>query len=178
MRYPQIVGRSRVPALRDRPLVSNAPAPQPEGRLDVGSDDETGRRLASRSAHPSSLARSALCRQTPNVAAGCPNWARPDPCAGWPAMAIPTAILNPKRSLGSCHGCGRYAVRRARRDWQVGEKLSFLGSTPIDWLRRRSVGAWRRSGRGRSVGTDRLYFCRSPARFPCVWARNERIRYT
>src|SRR6516165_4772640 len=30
-------------------------------------------------AHPSSLARSALCRQTPKVGAGCWNWARPDP---------------------------------------------------------------------------------------------------
>src|SRR6516164_1480215 len=54
-------------------LWPNAPAPQPEGRLHVGSDDETGQRLASRSAHPSSLARSALCRQTPKVGAGCSN---------------------------------------------------------------------------------------------------------
>src|SRR5262249_1935430 len=30
--------------------------------------------------HPSSLARSALRRQTPKVGAGCSNWARPDPC--------------------------------------------------------------------------------------------------
>jgi hypothetical protein len=59
----------------------------------VGSDDETGRQLASRSAHPSSLARSALRRQTPKVGAGCSNWARPDPCGGCPAMGIPTAIL-------------------------------------------------------------------------------------
>ena len=58
----------------------------------MASDDETGRRLASRSAHPSSLARSALRRQTPKVGAGCSNWARPDPCGGCPAMGIPTAI--------------------------------------------------------------------------------------
>src|SRR6516162_6979746 len=96
MRYPQIAGRFSVPALRDRPLASNAPAPQPEGRLPVGADDETGRRLASRSADPSSLARSALRRQTPKVGAGCSNWARPDPCGGCPAMGIPTAILAPK----------------------------------------------------------------------------------
>src|SRR5215472_19159406 len=46
----------------------------------------------SRAAHPSSLARSAFRRQTPKVGAGCPNWARPDPCGGCPVMGIPTAI--------------------------------------------------------------------------------------
>src|SRR5262249_26796936 len=74
-------------------------AAQPEGRLHVGSDYETGRRLASGSAHPSSLARSALRRQTPKVGAGCPNWARPDPCGGCPAMGIPTAILGRLQSI-------------------------------------------------------------------------------
>ena len=53
-------------ALLDRSLASNAPAAQPEGRLHVGSDDETGQRLASRAAYPSSLARAALRRQTSN----------------------------------------------------------------------------------------------------------------
>jgi hypothetical protein len=68
----------------------------------VGSYDETGRRLASRSAHPSSLARSALRRQTPKVGAGCPNRARPDPCGGCPVMGIPTAILHPLPTFGRC----------------------------------------------------------------------------
>ena len=43
-------------------------------------------------AYPSSLARPALRRQTPEVRAGCSNWARPDLCGGCPAMGIPTAI--------------------------------------------------------------------------------------
>src|SRR5215469_12029614 len=92
-------GALGVPALRDRPLASNAPAPQPKGRLYMGSDDETGRRLASRSAHPSFLARSALRRQTPKVGAGCSNWARPDPRGGCAVMCIPTAILGGNRIL-------------------------------------------------------------------------------
>src|ERR1700676_279317 len=74
-------------------LASNASAAQPEGRLHVGSDDETGQRLASRAAYPSSLARSALRRQTPEVRAGCSNRACPDLCGGCTAMGIPTAIL-------------------------------------------------------------------------------------
>jgi hypothetical protein len=48
---------------------------------------------APRAAHPSSLARPALRRQTPEVGAGCSNWARPDLCGGRSAMSIPTAIL-------------------------------------------------------------------------------------
>ena len=52
-----------------------------------------------RQAAGTSLARSALRRQTPKVGAGCSNWARPDPRGGCPAMGIPTAILDPKRSL-------------------------------------------------------------------------------
>jgi hypothetical protein len=39
-----------------------------------------------------------LRRQTPNVGAGCSNWARPDPCGGCPVMGIPTAILHPERT--------------------------------------------------------------------------------
>jgi len=56
---------------------------------------------------PSSLARSALCRQTLKVVAGCSNWARPDPCGGCPAMGIRTAILAPKQPLAPSHGGGR-----------------------------------------------------------------------
>ena len=44
-------------------------------------------------AHPSSVAKHALRRQTPEVGAGCPNWARPDLCGGRSVMGVPTAIL-------------------------------------------------------------------------------------
>ena len=88
-------GALRVPTLRDRPLATNASAAQPEGRLHVGPYDAIGRRLAPRAAHPSSLARPALRRQTPEVGAGCSNCARPDLCGGCSAMSIPTAILRP-----------------------------------------------------------------------------------
>src|SRR5262249_24395303 len=97
-----------------RPLASNAPAPRPERRLHVGSDYETGRRLASGSAHPSSLARSALRRQTPKVGAGCSNWARPDLRGGCAVMCIPTAILDPLRSLVPTAGSGCYCPEAAK----------------------------------------------------------------
>jgi hypothetical protein len=84
-------GAFSVPALRRRPLAPNASAAQPEGWLDVGSDDETGRRLASRAPHPSSLAGQTFRRQTPEVRAGCSNRACPDLCGGCSVTGIPTA---------------------------------------------------------------------------------------
>ena len=52
-------------------------------------------RLAKTPSHtenPSSLARCALRRQTPEVGAGCLNWARPDLCGGRGVTRVPTAI--------------------------------------------------------------------------------------
>ena len=94
-------GALSVPTLRGRSLASYASAAQPERRLYVGPDDEVGRRLASRAAHPSSMARPALRRQTPEVRAGCSNRACPDLCGGCSAMGIPTAIQDPNRTSES-----------------------------------------------------------------------------
>jgi hypothetical protein len=41
----------------------------------MGADEEVGRRLASKTPHPSSLAERSLRRQAPEVRAGCPNGA-------------------------------------------------------------------------------------------------------
>ena len=92
----------------------------------MGSDDETGRRLAPRTAYPSSLARAALRRHTPKVGAGCPNRARPDLCGGCSVMGIPTAILGhehrfrPPSLNGGCRFsqrtfAGPWATRKMRR---------------------------------------------------------------
>ena len=61
----------------------------------MGAHDETGRRVSPEAANPSSLAKCALCRQTPEVGAECPNWARPDLCGGRGVTRVPTA--NKKR---------------------------------------------------------------------------------
>jgi len=90
-------GALSVPALRGRPLALHASAAQPERWLYVGPDDEAGRRLASRAAHPSPLARPALRRETLEVRAGCSNRACPDLCGGCSATGIPTAILGHSR---------------------------------------------------------------------------------
>ncbi len=39
------------------------------------------------------MAERAFRRQTPEVGAGCLNWARPDLCGGRGATRVPTAIL-------------------------------------------------------------------------------------
>src|ERR1700731_4609000 len=69
----------------------DAAAPQPEACADLGADGQGGRRLAPTTAHPSSLAEHPLCRQTPEVGAGCGKPARPDLCGGRPATDVPTA---------------------------------------------------------------------------------------
>ena len=57
----------------------------------MDADGEAGRRVPPQAASPSSLAECALCRQTPEVGAECPNWARSDLCGGRSAMSVPTA---------------------------------------------------------------------------------------
>jgi hypothetical protein len=54
--------------------------------------------VAAVSSNPSSMAGAALCRQTPEVGAECPNRARSDLCGGCPVTGIPTAILGHKPS--------------------------------------------------------------------------------
>lgn len=68
------------------------PAPQSKGRNDVEADPENSRRVSPQAQDPSSLAKPALRRQTPEVGAECPNGARSDLCGGMPAMAFPTAM--------------------------------------------------------------------------------------
>ena len=59
-----------------------------KARLGVAANGETGRRVSPQTADPSSLAECALCRQTPEVGAECPNWARSDLCGGRSAMGV------------------------------------------------------------------------------------------
>ena len=97
-------GVGRLPPLGHRPLAALATAAQPEGPDDMGADEEVGRRLASKTPHPSSLAERSLRRQAPEVRAGCPNGARPDLCGGTPAMVFPTAIADAADRLGQAPG--------------------------------------------------------------------------
>ena len=89
----ELPGALGVPALRDRSLASHAPATKPEGRVHMGAHDED---LADdwlpQASHPSSVARRALCRQTPKVGAVCRNRARPDLCGGRSVMGVPCTL--------------------------------------------------------------------------------------
>ncbi len=55
---------------------------------------KTGRRLATETSHPSSLAKQAVRRQPPKVGAVCGNPACTDLCGGRPVMDVPTANPN------------------------------------------------------------------------------------
>ena len=77
----------------------------------VGANDETGRRIPPPATNPASLAKCALCRQTPEVGAECPNWARSDLCGGRSVMGVPTAHTRPERPpIG--FGCSTPRTRR------------------------------------------------------------------
>jgi hypothetical protein len=78
----------RVPLPRHRPLAPAVRPAQPESATGVAANGETGRRISPQAADPSSLAKCALCRQTPEVGAECPNWARSDLCGGAPSGRI------------------------------------------------------------------------------------------
>ena len=58
----------------------------------MGAHDEDRCCMATTTPSPSSMAKRAICRQTPEVGAVCPNRARTDLCGGRRAISVPTAI--------------------------------------------------------------------------------------
>src|SRR6202011_1343632 len=76
---------------RRHPLASAAVPARPESTPGMDADGEAGGRVPTQAAYPAPLAQCALCSQTPEVGAECPNWARSDLCGGRSAMRVPTA---------------------------------------------------------------------------------------
>src|SRR5207302_8135130 len=91
----QLLGTCGLPDPCRPTLAARASTAQSKGPLDVGTDRESGSRLPSQTPHPSSLAKRALCRQTPKVGAVCGKAARTDLCGGRAVMDVPTAIQKP-----------------------------------------------------------------------------------
>src|SRR5918997_5318498 len=90
-RADQQPGAKRVSIPRPRSLASAVMPAQPKSESALGANDETGRRVPPPVTSPASLAKCALRRQTPEVGAECPNWARSDLCGGRSVMGVPTA---------------------------------------------------------------------------------------
>src|SRR5262245_47283267 len=80
-------------------MATHAAAAKSEGLHDQGTDRAVGQRLAPKTAHPSPLARCALCCQTPKAGAVCPNWARTVLCGGREVTRVPTAIQGQERRI-------------------------------------------------------------------------------
>src|SRR5450830_414699 len=72
---------------------------QPEVQPDVGAHAQAGCCLAPHPKNPSSMAATALCRQTPKVGAQCVNCARWDLCGGRSVMGVSTAIASADEML-------------------------------------------------------------------------------
>lgn len=92
----ELAGTACVPISRHGTLAAHASATQSEGQSDVGSHDEDRCCMAAVAPSPSSMAKRAICRQTPEVGAQRVNCARWDLCGGRPAMGVPTAITPAK----------------------------------------------------------------------------------
>src|SRR3954447_14133749 len=90
-RADQQPGAERVSIPRPRSLASAVMSAQPKSTSAVAANDETGRRIPPPATSPATLAKCTLRRQTPEVGAECPNWARSDLCGGRSAMGVPTA---------------------------------------------------------------------------------------
>src|SRR5262245_30051503 len=95
-------------------MATHAAAAKSEGLDDQGTDHAVGQRLAPKTAHPSPLARCALCSQTPKVGAVCPNWARTVLCGGREVTRVPTAIQDPEPTWAGSKFCTAAVSRRHR----------------------------------------------------------------
>src|SRR5438067_5017005 len=82
------------------------PLREPKSTSAMDAHDETGRRVPPPAASPASLAECALRRQTSEVGAECPNWARSDLCGGRSAMGVPTANSIPMPAFDPKIGIG------------------------------------------------------------------------
>src|ERR1700691_696777 len=72
-------------------LARGVEPPQPEGPSDLDPHRQSRGLLASPTTYPSSLAKPAIRRYTPEVGAVCGKAARPDLCGGRGAILVPTA---------------------------------------------------------------------------------------
>src|SRR6202047_5327985 len=90
-RADQQLGAERVSIPRPRSLASAVMSAQPKSTSAMDAHDETGRRVPPPpAASPASLAECALRRQTPEVGAECPNWARSELSGGRSETNVPT----------------------------------------------------------------------------------------
>src|SRR4249920_2949267 len=69
------------------------------------------------------MAAAALCRQTLEVGAVCPNWARTDLCGGRLATAVPTAIAGKHRTI--------HALERPASEKRQGTKSRGVGAPTV-----------------------------------------------
>src|SRR3954447_19665130 len=116
-RADQQPGAERVSIPRPRSLASAVMSAQPKSTSAVAANDETGRRIPPPATSPASLAKCTLRRQTPEVGAECPNWARSDLCGGRSVMGVPTAHTKPKLLKFLPFLCADYMCRMGYGLW-------------------------------------------------------------
>src|ERR1700719_1343486 len=107
-RADQQPGAERVSIPRPRSLASAVMSAQPKSTSAMDAHDETGRRVPPPAASPASLAECALRRQTPEVGAECPNWARSELSGGRSETNVPTGNLKTRPLKTGAFFCAKY----------------------------------------------------------------------
>src|ERR1700730_18285397 len=129
-RADQQPGAERVSIPRPRSLASAVMSAQPKSTSAMDAHDETGRRVPPPAASPASLAECALRRQTPEVGAECPNWARSELSGGRSETGVPTG--NNARANENRHGRSRHdEFLRSIRSQLAAEEGDCAGSGVI-----------------------------------------------
>src|SRR5580693_9738128 len=136
-RADQQPGAERVSIPRPRSLASAVMSAQPKSTSAMDAQEETGRRVPPPAASPASLAECALRRQTPEVGAECPNWARSELSGGRSETNVPTGN---KCTPGAVMAAVRPADTGPRRDDHSREHRRLL-SRPQSRLGLRRVQA-------------------------------------
>lgn len=114
----------RISALRQS-LEKGAQAQKPKRSHNMGTNCEDSFGLVAYPAHPSSLDRCTLHRQTPKMGAQCVNCARWDLCGGCSVRGIPTAIQgNRHRGCLQEAPAGDFGI-----DGEIYPLVSLSGST-------------------------------------------------
>ena len=100
-RADERAGDHSVPAPSGRSLAPRHQATGTEASARMAANEGNRQSLPAVSAHPASVARTTVSRQSPEVGARCGSTARRDLCGGRPAMAVPTAT--PRSPASMCH---------------------------------------------------------------------------
>src|SRR5229473_2751214 len=144
-RADQQPGAERVSIPRPRSLASAAMPAQPKSKNAMDTHDETGRRVPPPAASPASLAECALRRQTPEVGAECPNWARSELSGGRSETSVPTGNFDGMEhyyAIFQMAGQSTVVQNDHTVELAVGDVALVDAARPVTYVSEKRNGQW------------------------------------